>query len=153
MALEMSGLTLKEISQITGYTESRVSIILNDDRAAIDRNELAGVMQEKVMDVRVRLEMLSNEALSEVVNQMRASQDENIRQRAAFSILDRAGYGKVSKVEHSTAPVDDEFIDLLEETMREITELEEGVDYEVIEPQMEEAEGQELVPMAEILDD
>lgn len=149
VALEMAGLKNKEIAEIMGWSESKVSVTLNDDRAAVDRNELAGDIQEKVQDVHLRLQMISNEALDEVIDEMRHSSDENVRQRAAFSILDRAGYGKVNKHVVARSPVSDEVVDRLEETLEEIEELEEGVDYEVLDPEFEESGREEAIPMGD----
>lgn len=143
VALEMSGLKSQEIAQIMGYSEAKVSIILNDDRADIDRRELAGKIADRVQDTHLRLQLLANEALDEIVDEMRSSADENVRQRAAFSILDRGGYSKINKTIVARQPLDEEVVDRLEEAMSEIIELEEGEGYEVLEPEMEEVEWDE----------
>jgi len=88
-----------------GYTEARVSVIRNDPRAQEIIEDTRKHITDGIDDVALRLQALSNEALDKVVDIMRFSDDENAAQRSAFSILDRAGYGKVDKSVQVTAEI------------------------------------------------
>lgn len=103
--LHAAGLRNNEIANVTGYSESRVSHIINDPRCMEIVEETRRTITDGLDDVALRLQALSNEALDVVVDQMRFSADENVVQRSAFSILDRAGYGKVDKSVQVTAEI------------------------------------------------
>jgi transcriptional regulator len=92
-----AGMKNSEIAEMMGYTEARVSVIRNDPRAQEIIRETRRHITDKIDDVALRLEQLSGEALDKVVDIMRYSADENAAQRSAFSILYRAGYGKIDK--------------------------------------------------------
>lgn len=111
--LQAVGLKNNEIADITGYTESRVSIILNDPRAPAIINEMAGIVAGNLDDVALKLKLLANEALDTVTDLMRDGEKEEIRQRSAFSILDRAGYSKIEKKLQITAAISNEAAELL----------------------------------------
>lgn len=103
--LNAAGLTNKEIAAITRYTPEHVSHTINDPRVQEIIAETRYAMTDRVDDVALRLQALASEALDKVVEQMRGSEDENIIQRSAFSILDRAGFGKVEKRIEATAHI------------------------------------------------
>ena len=96
LALHASGLRGCEIANITGYTQGRVSVIINDPRAMEIIRELGGRVADLTNDVRQRMKLLSHEAVYRISAQL-DSTDQNVAQRAAFGILDRAGYGKIEQ--------------------------------------------------------
>lgn len=95
--LHLSGSTNKEIEEHTGYSYGKVSQILNDPRAAVIVQQHLGQMNEAIFDVGLRMKMLAHEALDEIVDEMRSDPKSAVRQKAAFGILDRAGYTPVHK--------------------------------------------------------
>lgn len=105
--LHAAGLRNNEIESITGYSQSRVSHILNDPRAKEIIEDTRRRITDDIDDVALRLRALSNEALDKVVDIMRFSDDETAAQRSAFSILDRAGYGKIDKRIEAQAVISD----------------------------------------------
>lgn len=95
--MKASGLKNNEIAEMMGYDQSTVSIILNDPRAEAYLEEAATTVVDSMADVGIRLKAYAHEALTEVVDLMRNSTKDDTRQRSAFSILDRAGYGRIEK--------------------------------------------------------
>lgn len=100
--MHISGSTHREIEAATGYSYGRVSQIINDERAQIIVAQNLHRMQEAAADVTIRMKLLAHEALDEIVDEMRTSPNSKVRQKAAFGILDRAGYSPVRKTEIST---------------------------------------------------
>jgi hypothetical protein len=96
--LHMTGSRNDEIADITGFSYGRVSQILNDERALLIIQANSGRVADALMDVRERLKLYSHEALDEIVDEMRTAPDPKIRQKAAFGVLDRAGYSPVRMV-------------------------------------------------------
>lgn len=92
VALEQAGYRPAEIAELTGYTIARVSVILNDSRADLERKLFGEKVINSITDVRMKLALHSEEALEEIVDEMRNCEKPEIRQRAAFGILDRAGF-------------------------------------------------------------
>ena len=73
----------------------------------------------------------ADEALEEVLDSMRTCEDVKVRQRAAFDILDRAGYTPVRKEIRATAeqiPV--EIASRMEEALQEMEAIE--AEYEIV---------------------
>jgi len=95
--LHALGHTNKEIALITGYTENRVSIIINDPRAREIIQDTLASISGNITDLHTRLKIHAVEALDEIVNELRHSRDERVKQKAAFGLLDRAGYTPVHK--------------------------------------------------------
>lgn len=91
------GLSNKEISRITGLSEPRVSVIINDSRATPAIKDTLDAHKEQIENLHGRIKSLGPAALDKIEEQMRTSEDEKIAQRAAFGILDRAGYTPVQK--------------------------------------------------------
>lgn len=143
VALHLAGYRNNEIAKITNLSESRVSIILNDVRAQKEIRELSTKIASHVTDVHLRLHLLSNDALSEVEREMRHSPDERIRQRAAFGILDRAGFvsGGVSAGE--STQISDEIASRIEEALAEGEEAEE-ISFELLEAEFDFDEIEEI---------
>lgn len=122
-----------EIAELTGYTKQTVSNVLNDPRAAYEMQDLAERVAEVAIDPAVRLSLLSNEALDEIVEEMRTARDPRVRQKAAFGILDRAGYAPAKKDEARAAPtLPADVIERMEETTKELVSYD--VDYKIVEP-------------------
>lgn len=108
--LHLAGCTNPEISDQTGYSYGKVSQILNDERAQVIMAQMMPRMQEAAADVSIRMKLLAGEALDEIVDEMRADPDSKIRQKAAFGILDRAGYSPVRKTQISALETPDDSV-------------------------------------------
>lgn len=130
VALEAAGYRPGEIAEITGLTPSRVSIILNDPRADLDRKSFAKKVVDRVQDVQLQISLHAEEALEEIVDEMRSSPNEKIRQTAALSILDRAGYTPIRKELKVEATVPQELVGAMQEVLTEIEAIE--ADYTVV---------------------
>ncbi len=95
--LKGAGLKNNEIALAMGWTENKVAITVNDARAVPFIQEAAQNLADGVLDLNLRLKAHSEEALNTIVDQMRNAEREVIRQKAAFGILDRAGYTPIQK--------------------------------------------------------
>jgi hypothetical protein len=108
--LNVCGWTNKEIAKQMGYTEGRVSIILNSQRpelAAVKRDVTERVVNQTV-DLTAKIRMKAGDALDRMI-ELVDSRDEKIAVRASADILDRAGYAPVRKQlhGHTMVPVEE----------------------------------------------
>lgn len=123
--MHASGMRNKEVAEALGYTQSRVSVILNDPRARAVLETHAQELADSLQDVRLRLKYYANEALDEIIDEVRHAEDARVRQRAAFGILDRAGYSKIEKKFVASAQVDADAARVMADALHESKE-EEG---------------------------
>jgi len=137
VSLWLAGARNKQIASVMGYDEATVSIILNDPRAEMEIEAMGSSMAERMTDTHLRLKVLANEALSEITDEMRDKDTPvAIRQRAAFGILDRAGYTAVQKHVQANVEIPLEIADRVEKVLNEIQGADaDRFDYEVIEGQ------------------
>jgi len=134
VALEQAGYKPGEIAKLVGDTPSHVSIILNDPRADLERQMFGERVIQGVTDIRVKLALYSGEALEEIVDEMRNEPKAEIRQRAAFGILDRAGFGpKTSDAPVRGDSVPTEVLGRMQEVMEEMRNA-RVADYTLVEP-------------------
>lgn len=138
--LELAGKRPGEIAQIVGMTESRISVILNDRRAEMDRVELGGALADRLTDLNSKLELYAHEALEVVVDEMRdLTNKPELRVKAGFGIMDRAGYTAKTKDPEEQAPsVPSEVADRLETVAKELKDNQ--FSYRIIEPKISEGE-------------
>ena len=131
VALEAAGYKPKDIASMTESTVSRVSIVLNDPRADLDRKDFASKVIEHVSDVQLKIAFHADEALEEILDSMRTCEDVKVRQRAAFDILDRAGYTPVRKEVRATVEqIPNEIASRMEQALQEMEAIE--ADYEIV---------------------
>lgn len=139
VALHLGGDKNAEIAEKLGVSASHVSITLNDPRAVYEIENLASTVADRTVDTALRIKLYSNEALDEIVEELRTSKSEKVRQTAAFGLLDRAGYTPVREVREVAPPVlPEDVINRMEDTTRELVEW-KGV-YREVEPVPIEAE-------------
>lgn len=131
--LHAIGMKNTEISEITGYTQSKVSIIINDPRAKIVIQQALENMAGNIADLHTRLKVHAVEALDEIVEELRLSKDERIRQKAAFGLLDRAGYTPVNKQLIISGQITESIADRMEKAMDKMDAID--AEYEIIEPE------------------
>ena len=137
VALHLAGDKGREIAEKLGVSESHISLILNDPRAIYEIENLAQSVADRTVDTALRIKLYANEALDEIVEELRSSRNEKVRQTAAFGLLDRAGYTPVREVREEAAPLlPQEVVDRMEETTRELVEY-RGM-YKQVEPKEEE---------------
>ncbi|MCP1391888.1 MAG: hypothetical protein J5I35_03955, partial [Methanothrix harundinacea] len=144
VALRMAGMKNKEIAERMGLGAPRVSIILNDPRAQAEIQRMAPVVANSTLDAHVRLQLLSSEALDEISAELRESPDEKIRQKAAFGILDRAGYGPQSTRVVKPAPFDSKVEDRLLRALESPEPID--ADYEILEAESSSRERSDALP-------
>lgn len=106
--LAEAGWTNKQIAESTGYTESRVSIILNAKHPELlrVRAEFASKVADTIDDTANRLKLYANEMLDTMVYHARQkeAQPQNSRM-AARDILHMAGYSPVRRQVNVEIPV------------------------------------------------
>jgi hypothetical protein len=135
-ALHACGWRGKDIAEHVGYSQSRVSIIVNDPRSREIIDSYAGAFSSIATDVKEKLEFLSIEAVEEVAQVMRSAEKDETRLRAAFGVLDRGGYGKAMKVIRQDDGLTDDAIERLASGLIEAKEAGRAVidvDYTVRE--------------------
>lgn len=145
VALHLGGDKNREIAEKLDVSLSHVSVVLNDPRALYDVERLAQNIADRTVDTALRIRLYANEALDEIVEELRTSRNEKVRQTAAFGLLDRAGYTPIRDVTEEAAPMlPQEVVDRMEETTKELVEY-RGV-YREVEPK--ELEPEEEPPAA-----
>lgn len=123
--LHTIGKSNREIAEQLGLSDSKVSIVLGDARAHSYIEEQRRKISDSVPDVMQRLRLLANEALDEIVEEMRAGTTPvALRQKAALSILDRAGYTPVQKqIRAVVKELPSDLADRMDETLGEMKEI------------------------------
>lgn len=131
-----SGLTNNQIAEVTHYTPSRVSIILN--HPTIKR--LMPMYRERVADsltdVGMFIKAHALEAAQVVIGQMRGEFKEGvdlraipIQQHAAFRILDITGHSKIERKISATLVIDSEDASRILDTTKQLRDPKYRVDY------------------------
>lgn len=97
--LAEAGWRTKDIATATGYTESRVSIILNSRHPALlqFRAEFASQVADRTTDTQMRFKLYANEMLDRLVTHARQDARPELSRLAARDILFMAGFTPVKK--------------------------------------------------------
>lgn len=82
----------------TKLSDATVSICCNHPDAVYILSKLVSYAADNVADIRTRMEAYASEALETNVRIMRTSNDERLKARVGFDLLDRAGYGAPRQV-------------------------------------------------------
>lgn len=104
-----------EVRASLGLSSSRFSIITNSPLFKVEVKKLEMQRDQGVVDVTKTFKELSPIAIEQIERIMYVTKDEHLKVKCAESILDRAGYGKVTKtdvnisgtVTHSTLTKDE----------------------------------------------
>ncbi|MGD9631347.1 MAG: hypothetical protein AB7V18_19080 [Pyrinomonadaceae bacterium] len=121
IALHLGGDRNWEIAEKLNLSENYVSVILNDPRAVYEIERMSERVADRTVDTSLRLKLYANEALDEIVEELRTSKSEKIRQIAAFGILDRAGYTPAKHDAAQAAPtLPAEVVQRMETTTQEL---------------------------------
>ena len=119
-ALKATGLRQKEIAEMTGYSESRVSVILNDPRSVALINQISSKIVENVVEETGEfIKGHTLEAAQIVVELMRSAESEPVRLSAAKDNLDRGGFKPKERLQVDADPIDPKDIGHLAATLRE----------------------------------
>jgi len=128
IALAASGMKNNAISAVLDMSESRVSVILNDPRSRAIRAELSSDFVGKLMtDTREVIQGHALEAVYAVVDLMRNGVSEQVRQRSAFDILDRAGFKPVERSVSAKVNLPDGAVDAIVQALNESKEADSHV--------------------------
>lgn len=140
VALHLGGDKNKEIAEKLDVSESHVSIVLNDPRAVHEIERMSQTIADRTLDTALRLKLYANEALDEIVEEMRMARSEKVRQTAAFGILDRAGFTPVKSDGGTEGPPElpAEVVDRMEAATKEIIQYEGQ--YKNVEPRKKDPE-------------
>ncbi len=98
LLMKAAGFKGRAIAEKLGYDEARVSVIVNHPDSMYLLSHLVSFQAETLLDVNARIHAHSGEALDTALMLLRNGKEE-IREKVAFKLLDRAGYGAVKKVE------------------------------------------------------
>lgn len=108
-AMRAAGMRPGEIADATGYSASRVSVILNDPRAkAIVARMTGDVLRDFQLDVRDLIQSYTGEAVETVATLMRHAESEQVRLSASKDLLDRGGFKPKEVVTHAHVEIDHE---------------------------------------------
>lgn len=139
LLMKAAGYSNNKIAEQMDMTAARVSVIVNHPDAMYLLSHLVSYQAENLLDVKARIQAHAGEALDTALMLMRTAKPE-VREKVAFKLLDRAGYGAVQKTEavhkiEMSAPQ----AATLTAALRESAEVE---DMEEVEYEIENSEGQ-----------
>lgn len=134
--LEIAGKRPGQIAEIADISIGRVSTILNDPRAELDRINLGTSLADRLTDIQSKLDLYAHEALEVIVEELRdPSNKADLRVKAGFGLMDRAGYTPSSKEGLAPPPdIPEELVARVEEVSKELGESE--FTYRIIEPKL-----------------
>ena len=135
LLMKAAGFKNRAIAKQVGYDEGRVSVIVNHPDAMYLLSHLVSFQAETLLDVNARIQAHAGEALDTALMLLRNGKQE-VREKVAFKLLDRAGYGAVKKVEAThkfEMPADQ--ASALTAALRESDDVEDmsDADFEIIE--------------------
>lgn len=137
--LEIAGKKPGEIAQIMDMSNGRISVILGDRRAELDRIDIGSSIAGRMTDIHTKLELYAHESLEVIVEEMRDFNNKaELRVKAGFGILDRAGFTPLNKefIPQTELPLE------IAERMETVSlELKDRPVYAKVEPKL--IEGQE----------
>jgi hypothetical protein len=93
------GFTVKEVAERHEYTPRQTGVVLAHPYSQLLISTMLSAAADKVQDVSSRLEALAPEALNTKVDLLRSTKSENLRDKIASDLLDRAGYGSRKKLD------------------------------------------------------
>lgn len=99
--LAESGMKQKEIALATGYTETRVSVILRSHHPELQeiRAGFAAQVADNIRDPAMRMALVANEMVDVMVfHARRKAEDPALSQRSAKELLHMAGFSPVKKI-------------------------------------------------------
>ena len=135
--MDIAGATGNQMSEHSGLTASRVSIIRNSPMFTQERNRKMNELQERIIDkksssiaegdpIDIRLKQLASDAVETYANILSNSKgSESVKKVAADSILDRAGYKAHTEKMKVSIEVTEKMASRFEEVLAYNTDKEE----------------------------
>lgn len=97
-AMVAGGLTPGQLAAAYGFTPGQVTRIINSPMFICELDRLEGRAEEIAVEIREDIKKLAERAVEVLDDQLhKQGIAENVKQRAAFDVLDRAGYGAREK--------------------------------------------------------
>jgi len=127
----VNGVTPTALAEMYGFTPAHITRIINSPAFRLEVGQLEESANEKATDVRSDIKKMAKRAIEVLDDQLNKSGiGEKTKQRAAFDILDRAGFGskpgkfkggtqinltKIEKIINQTTPegLKDDVLDLV----------------------------------------
>ena len=142
VALSLAGWTNNEICEQMDWSTAKVSITLSDPRAAHEQKNALAPIADVALTVSQQLENASTEAFEKTREIMRDATKDDVALKAAFGILDRAGYTPIRRELRleGEIPADPEVLAAMQKTLAESASIK--ATYKIIpgEPENEDAE-------------
>jgi len=90
-----AGLTPTQLAETYGFSQGQITRIINSPMFKLELARLEKEADELAVDVRADLKRMAVRAVEILDEQMnKVGVEEKTKQKAAFGVLDRAGYGK-----------------------------------------------------------
>jgi hypothetical protein len=132
--LSLGGLDAEAIGSVLGVEPDVVRATLSSPRALEVGEELEKQIithvAARAADVQTQLKAVAGEAVEVLVEQMRFSANDRLRQQAALAILDRAGYTSVNKMMHLHASLPTDLVDRMERLSEDLEQPEMQAAYQ-----------------------
>lgn len=127
--LHESGWKNKDIAKALGYTEARISLILNSPHAGLQelRASFASQVADVALDTHSRLRLYANEMLDIMVRHARNTDKGESSRLAARDILHMAGFSPVKRELRMNANVPVEQLQKVVEKLEEANEVAHAV--------------------------
>lgn len=130
VALHVAGLKNQEIAEVLDFSQSRVSVILNDPRTeAIKRDLEEGFISGMLLEAQRVLQGNAAKAARTMVHLMEHAESENVQLRASADILDRTGFKAKESITIDTDVLDAEAAKLLTSVFKETQREEEEIEF------------------------
>lgn len=124
LALSASGHQNKEIAEVLGVSESRVSQVLRDPELVEIKDALASEMAAEYMgEAGIVLQTASLLAAKKLVKLANGAESESVQLRASDSILDRTGFKAKDVVLTGVVHLGREEAELLTETLAQVQQV------------------------------
>lgn len=135
--LSEAGIKNKDIAAALGYTESRLSVILNSQHPTLveTRAKFASDVADGIRDIPLRLKLLANEMLDVMVyHARRKGEDPALSRLSARDLLHMAGFSPVKKqfIANANVPIE-ELRNLVSKTQEANEVVLAGKDWDVRE--------------------
>lgn len=97
-ALVAAGLTPSQLADAYGFSKGQITRIINSPMFKLEMSRIEEKAEEIACDIREDIKKLAVRAVEVLDDQLnKVGIPENVKQRAAFDVLDRAGYGAKEK--------------------------------------------------------
>ena len=131
LVMKAAGYKNNQIAEQMDMDPGRVSVIVNHPDSQSVLAVLVSFQAEELLDIKTRIQAHSGEALNVALDQMRNASAPAVRLKAAFGLLDRAGYGAVQRTENKhEIVIPEKAASGIAKALKEAQEIED-VDFEI----------------------